>query len=210
VQVDDAASLGRVDVEQLADGSAVVAGSAGDGRAAFKVRRVERSGQRSGAITVTDLGASRKAATRGRAPRAGIDFRADRQRRPVARRNRVARLPNLRRRGAAAVRAHGDEERAAGMVSTHAHTIWPATPQRTADRRRTAPTPTIAPVIACVVLTARRSAFRSNRDRGVGLGREPADRLQLGIFDPMVQAMRQRRECRGRSPRARRARPRTG
>ncbi len=42
---------------------------------------------------------------------------------------------------------------AAGIVSTHAHTIWPATPQRTADSRRVDPTPTIAPVIAWVVLT---------------------------------------------------------
>ena len=41
----------------------------------------------------------------------------------------------------------------AGMVSTHAQTIRPATPQRTADRRRIDPTPMIAPVIVCVVLT---------------------------------------------------------
>src|SRR5881227_1456303 len=42
---------------------------------------------------------------------------------------------------------------AMGIVSTQAHTICPATPHRTADTRRVAPTPTIAPVIACVVLT---------------------------------------------------------
>ena len=41
----------------------------------------------------------------------------------------------------------------AGMVTTQAHTIRPATPQRTADTRCVAPTPTIAPVIVCVVLT---------------------------------------------------------
>ena len=40
----------------------------------------------------------------------------------------------------------------AGIVSSHAHTIWPATPQRTADSRRVEPTPTMAPVIVCVVL----------------------------------------------------------
>ena len=45
------------------------------------------------------------------------------------------------------------EKKAAGIVKTHAQTIWPATPQRTADSRRVAPTPTMAPVIACVVLT---------------------------------------------------------
>ena len=65
---------------------------------------------------------------------------------------------------------------AAGIVRTQAQTIWPATPQRTADSRRVAPTPTIAPVIVCVVLTGtprcvavnseiapRRSPRRSRR-----------------------------------------------
>src|SRR5262245_64231837 len=42
---------------------------------------------------------------------------------------------------------------AAGIVSTQAQTICRATPQRTADRRRVAPTPTMEPVIVCVVLT---------------------------------------------------------
>ena len=40
----------------------------------------------------------------------------------------------------------------AGIVSSQAQTIWPATPQRTADSRRVDPTPTMAPVIVCVVL----------------------------------------------------------
>jgi hypothetical protein len=50
----------------------------------------------------------------------------------------------------------------AGMVSTHAQTILPATPQRTAESRVVAPTPTIAPVIVCVVLTGmpKRVAIR--------------------------------------------------
>jgi hypothetical protein len=60
IRVDDAGSLGRVDLELLPDGSAVVswielAGS----QAAFKVRRVERSGQRSAAVTVAEMGANR-------------------------------------------------------------------------------------------------------------------------------------------------------
>jgi hypothetical protein len=38
------------------------------------------------------------------------------------------------------------------MVSTQAQTIWPATPHRTAYSRFVEPTPTIAPVIVCVVL----------------------------------------------------------
>src|SRR5262249_58961333 len=41
----------------------------------------------------------------------------------------------------------------AGMVTIHAHTMRPATPQRTAEKRCSEPTPMIAPVIVCVVLT---------------------------------------------------------
>ena len=58
--------------------------------------------------------------------------------------------------------------------------ICPATPQRTAERRRVAPTPTMAPVMACVVLTgtpvwvARRKCHRCARLRG-----KAAYRLQL-------------------------------
>ena len=40
-----------------------------------------------------------------------------------------------------------------GIVSTHAQTIFVATPQRTALSRFVAPTPIIAPVMVCVVLT---------------------------------------------------------
>src|SRR6185437_4062762 len=42
---------------------------------------------------------------------------------------------------------------AAGIVTTHAQTILLAIPQRTADSRVVAPTPTIAPVMVWVVLT---------------------------------------------------------
>src|SRR6202171_3449248 len=42
---------------------------------------------------------------------------------------------------------------AAGMVSTQAHTILPATRHLTADSRVVDPTPAIAPVIVCVVET---------------------------------------------------------
>jgi len=60
IRVDDAGSLGRVDVELLLDGSAVVSWIELAGReAAFKVRRVERTGQRSAAVTVTAIGANR-------------------------------------------------------------------------------------------------------------------------------------------------------
>lgn len=42
---------------------------------------------------------------------------------------------------------------AAGIVRIQAQTIGPATPHLTADKRRVAPTPTIEPVIVCVVET---------------------------------------------------------
>jgi hypothetical protein len=60
IRVDDAGSLGRVDVELLLDGSAVVSWiELADGKAAFKFRRIDRSGQRSAAVTVADMGANR-------------------------------------------------------------------------------------------------------------------------------------------------------
>jgi hypothetical protein len=60
VQVDDGGSLGRVDVEQMPDGSAIVGWIELAGRnAAFKVRRIERGGRRSAAIIVADLGERR-------------------------------------------------------------------------------------------------------------------------------------------------------
>ncbi len=40
-----------------------------------------------------------------------------------------------------------------GMVKIHAHIKLTVTPQRTADKRLVAPTPIMAPVIVCVVLT---------------------------------------------------------
>ena len=50
VRVDEAGSLGRVDIELLPDGSAVVSWiELADKRATFSLRRVERSGQRSAA-----------------------------------------------------------------------------------------------------------------------------------------------------------------
>src|SRR3982751_6377541 len=40
-----------------------------------------------------------------------------------------------------------------GIVRIHAHKRFTVTPQRTAESRLVAPTPIIAPVIVCVVLT---------------------------------------------------------
>ena len=47
-----------------------------------------------------------------------------------------------------------------GVVSSQAHTMRPAMAQRTADGRRVAPTPTIAPVMVWVVLMPMPSAER--------------------------------------------------
>lgn len=56
IRVDDNSSLGHVDIELLADGSAAVTWSeVADGRTQFRVRRVEPSGARSPAVTVADV-----------------------------------------------------------------------------------------------------------------------------------------------------------
>jgi hypothetical protein len=48
------------------------------------------------------------------------------------------------------------------MVSTHAQTIREAKPQRTAETRLDIPTPTMAPVIVCVVETGMPSHVAKN------------------------------------------------
>ena len=48
------------------------------------------------------------------------------------------------------------------MVIIHAHTICPATPHFTALRRLSAPTPTMEPVMVCVVLTGMPKAEEIN------------------------------------------------
>ena len=87
-----------------------------------------------------------------------------------------------------------------GMVRTHAHTMRPATPQRTAEAFVTEPTPTIAPVMVCVVETGMpRSVARKSVIGAAGLGAEAADRLQLGDAHPHrphdAPAARQRAEA---------------
>ena len=78
------------------------------------------------------------------------------------------------------------------MVRIHAHTTSPATPQRTADIRRLAPTPTIAPVIVCVVDTGIPAAEVKN---SVAAAADSAAIPPAGwrrvIFDPIVLTMRQ-------------------
>jgi hypothetical protein len=60
IRVDDSGALGRVDVELLADGSAVASWiEFADQRAQFRIRRVEASGAKSPAITVSGLANNR-------------------------------------------------------------------------------------------------------------------------------------------------------
>jgi hypothetical protein len=60
IRVDEAGSLGRVDVEQLEDGSAVVAWmEQADRKVSFAARRVEPSGGRSAPVVITEMRANR-------------------------------------------------------------------------------------------------------------------------------------------------------
>ena len=62
VRIDDELSLGRVDVELLADGSAVASWieyATADSSTSFRIRRIERSGTLSPPITVTAIGSGR-------------------------------------------------------------------------------------------------------------------------------------------------------
>jgi hypothetical protein len=60
IRIDESGALGRVDVELLADGSAIASWiEFADQQAQFNVRRVERSGVTSQAVTVASLAGSR-------------------------------------------------------------------------------------------------------------------------------------------------------
>jgi hypothetical protein len=60
IRLDDAVALGRVDVELTSDGSAIASWiEFTEQHAQFKVRRIEPSGARSPAVTVSNLAGSR-------------------------------------------------------------------------------------------------------------------------------------------------------
>src|SRR5262249_46323860 len=62
IQLDDRASLGRVDVELLGDGSAFASWiEFSDGGSQFRARRITPNGTRSPAVTISVVGASRTA-----------------------------------------------------------------------------------------------------------------------------------------------------
>jgi hypothetical protein len=80
----------------------------------------------------------------------------------------------------------------AGIVKIQAQTMRVATPQRTAERRCVLPTPTIAPVMVCVVLTGipARAVPNSVMAQAVS-AQNPPTGFSLVIFEPMVCTMRQ-------------------
>src|SRR6185295_19740273 len=65
----------------------------------------------------------------------------------------AARAAALQNRGRSAKYMTADTAADSGMVSTQAQTMVPATPHFTADSRRVAPTPMMAPVMVWVVDT---------------------------------------------------------
>src|SRR5436309_15413891 len=76
---------------------------------------------------------------------------------------------------------------AAGMVSTQAQTILPATRHLTADSRVVEPTPVIAPVIVCVVETGMpRNVAPNNVTAPAVSALNPPTRRSFVIFDPIV------------------------
>jgi hypothetical protein len=81
---------------------------------------------------------------------------------------------------------------AAGMVRTQAHTMRPATPQRTADRRRVAPTPTMAPVMVWVVETGMPRYVARYREMAAAVSAEkPPIGLRAVMRWPSVLTIRQ-------------------
>ena len=80
---------------------------------------------------------------------------------------------------------------AAGMVRTHAQTIRPATPHFTAEKRLAEPTPTIEPVMVCVVETGmpKYVAPKSVIAPAVS-AQNPPTGCSLTIFVPIVLTIR--------------------
>ncbi len=79
-----------------------------------------------------------------------------------------------------------------GIVNIQAQTIRPATPQRTALTRLCDPTPTIAPVMVCVVLTGMPNKVEINNIADAdSSAQNPSTGLSLVILCPMVLTIRQ-------------------
>src|SRR4029453_16130809 len=81
---------------------------------------------------------------------------------------------------------------AIGMVITQAQTMPVARFQRTAETRRAAPTPTIAPVMVWVVEAGTPGAVAINRVRAPpGSAQKPCIGVRGVIFEPFVWTIRQ-------------------
>src|SRR5512141_528187 len=81
---------------------------------------------------------------------------------------------------------------AIGIVRSQAHTIRVATPHRTADNRDAAPTPTMAPVMVCVVLTGTpRAEARKIAPAPPVSAQKPPKGRSLVIRVPIVFTIRQ-------------------
>src|SRR5437762_10205982 len=79
-----------------------------------------------------------------------------------------------------------------GMVRTQAHTMRPATPHFTAETRRVAPTPMIAPVMVWVVDTGMpREVARKRVIAPAVSAQNPPKGCSLVIFVPIVFTIRQ-------------------
>src|SRR5206468_1187998 len=80
---------------------------------------------------------------------------------------------------------------APGMVRIHAHTTRPATPHLTAEMRWVVPTPTMAPVIVCVVDTGMPAwAVKKRVPAAADSAAKPPTGWRRVIFEPMVLTMR--------------------
>ena len=80
----------------------------------------------------------------------------------------------------------------AGIVKIHAHTMLLAMPQFTEEKRRVDPTPTIAPVMVCVVDTGMPKAVAVNKVIAPPVSaQKPPTGLSFVSFCPMVLTMRQ-------------------
>src|SRR3954464_10887779 len=79
-----------------------------------------------------------------------------------------------------------------GMVSTHAQTMFPPSPQRTAETDCVEPTPTIDPVMVCVVDTGMPRAVARNSviDPESSAQKPPTGRIFV-MRCPIVLTMRQ-------------------
>ncbi len=78
------------------------------------------------------------------------------------------------------------------MVKIHAHRMRAATPQRTAEIRFVVPTPTMAPVMVCVVLTGIPASTVPNGVIAPAVSaQKPPTGFSLVIREPIVRTILQ-------------------